>query len=107
MGGGWLGSLPPALGHRLVTAAPSSVSPGKLVCKFNFLVGAEKGTGGKLDLKLDPSEHQNYVWAAEEEVKARKVLGDVELKFTTKEQEAVVLEAFRARREDMNADGRG
>jgi 8-oxo-dGTP pyrophosphatase MutT (NUDIX family) len=76
---------------------------GKLVCKFNFLVDAEKGAGGKLDVKLDPSEHQNYVWATEEEVKVRKV-GDVELKFTTREQEAVVLEAFKARGE-MNADG--
>jgi 8-oxo-dGTP pyrophosphatase MutT (NUDIX family) len=75
---------------------------GKLVCKFNFLVDAEKGAGGKLDVELDPSEHQNYAWVAEEEVKARKV-GDVELKFTTREQEAVVLEAFTARRE-MNAD---
>jgi hypothetical protein len=56
-----------------------------------------------LDVKLDPTEHQNYVWAAEEEVKARKV-GDVNLKFTTGELEAVVLEAFRARRE-MSADG--
>jgi 8-oxo-dGTP pyrophosphatase MutT (NUDIX family) len=70
---------------------------GRLVCKFSFLVDAEKGTGGKLDVKLDPSEHQNYVWATEEEVKARKV-GDVELKFTSREQEAVVLEAFRTRR---------
>jgi 8-oxo-dGTP pyrophosphatase MutT (NUDIX family) len=77
---------------------------GKLVCKFSFLVDAEKGAGGKLDVKLDPGEHQNYVWAAEEEVEARKV-GDMELKFTSREQEAVVREAFRARRE-MNADGR-
>jgi 8-oxo-dGTP pyrophosphatase MutT (NUDIX family) len=76
---------------------------GKLVRKFNFLVDAEKGAGGKLDVKLDPKEHQSYLWAAEEEVKARKV-GDVELKFTTREQEAVVLEAFKVRRE-MNADG--
>jgi 8-oxo-dGTP pyrophosphatase MutT (NUDIX family) len=74
----------------------------KLVCKFNFLVDAEKGAGGKLDVKLDSTEHQNYVWAAEEDVKARKV-GEVELKFTTSTQEAVVLDAFRARRE-MNAD---
>jgi len=74
---------------------------GKLVGKFNFLVDAEKDAGGKLDIKLDPSEHQNYVWAAEEEVKARKV-GGIELEFTTKDQEAVVLEAFRVRRE-MNA----
>jgi 8-oxo-dGTP pyrophosphatase MutT (NUDIX family) len=83
-------------GHFFVTRS------GKLVCKFNFLVDAEEGAGRKLDVKLDPSEHQNYIWAAEEEVKARKV-GDVELKFTTRDQEAVVLEAFRARRE-MNAE---
>jgi 8-oxo-dGTP pyrophosphatase MutT (NUDIX family) len=84
-------------GHFFISRA------GKMVCKFNFLVDAEKGAGGKLDVKLDPNEHQNYLWAAEEEVKARKV-GDVELKFTTTEQEAVVLEAFRVRRE-MKADG--
>ena len=76
---------------------------GKLVCKFNFLVDAEKGADGKLDVKLDPNEHQNYVWAGEEEVKTRKV-GNMNLKFTTREQEVVVLEAFRARRE-MSADG--
>jgi 8-oxo-dGTP pyrophosphatase MutT (NUDIX family) len=76
---------------------------GKLVRKFNFLVDAERGAGGGLDVKLDPNEHQNYVWAAEEEVKARRV-GDVGLKFTVTEQEAVVLEAFGARRE-MDAGG--
>jgi 8-oxo-dGTP pyrophosphatase MutT (NUDIX family) len=76
---------------------------GKLVSKFSFLVDAEKGVDGKLHVKLDPNEHQNYVWAVEDEVKARNV-GGVELKFTTKDQEAVVLEAFRARRE-MNSHG--
>lgn len=69
---------------------------GKLVGKFSFLVDAETGADGKLDVKLNPSEHQNYVWATEEEVKALRV-DDVELKFTTREQEAVVLEAFKAR----------
>ena len=76
---------------------------GKRIGKFNFLVDAEKGRGGKLDVKLDPNEHQNYVWAAEEEVKARTA-GGIELEFTTKDQEAVVLEAFKVRRE-MNANG--
>lgn len=71
---------------------------GKLVGKFSFLVDAEKGVDGKLHVNLDPNEHQNYVWATEEEVKARKV-DTTELEFTTKEQEAVVLEAFKARRE--------
>lgn len=75
---------------------------GKLVRKFNFLVDAEKDMDGKLDIKLDPKEHQRYLWATEEEVKARKV-GDIELTFTTGDQEAVVLEAFKVRRE-MNAD---
>ena len=68
------------------------------VGKYSFLVDAEKGADGKLDVKLDPGEHQNYVWAAEEEVKSRKV-GEIELKFTTREQEAFVLEAFKVRRE--------
>jgi 8-oxo-dGTP pyrophosphatase MutT (NUDIX family) len=84
-------------GHFFLTRS------GKLVCKFNFLVDVEKDVDGKWDVKLDPNEHQNYVWTTEEEVKARRT-GDVDLKFTTREQEAVVLEAFRARRE-MNADG--
>jgi 8-oxo-dGTP pyrophosphatase MutT (NUDIX family) len=84
-------------GHYFLTRS------GKLVCKFNFLVDAGKGADGKLDVKLDPNEHQNYVWAGEEEVKTRKV-GNLNLKFTTREQEAVVLEAFSARRK-MNADG--
>jgi 8-oxo-dGTP pyrophosphatase MutT (NUDIX family) len=92
-------SIGPQVGEGCIFLTRS----GNLVCKFSFLVDAEKAAGGKLDVKLDPSEHQNYVWAAEEEVKARKV-GDVELKFTTKAQEAVVLEAFRARRE-MNPSG--
>lgn len=75
---------------------------GKRVCKFSFLVDAREGEGEGagggvgLHVRLDPSEHQRYVWATEEEVKARRV-GEVELKFTTREQEAVVLEAFGAR----------
>ena len=68
---------------------------GKIVCKFHFLVEAEKGPNGRLDVKLDPNEHQNYVWATEEEVKARTVR-QLELNFTTREQEAAVLRAFNA-----------
>jgi 8-oxo-dGTP pyrophosphatase MutT (NUDIX family) len=67
---------------------------GKQVCKFNFLVEVEQITKGRLEVKLNPVEHQSFVWANEEEVKARKV-GDVELEFTTKDLEDTVLEAFR------------
>jgi 8-oxo-dGTP pyrophosphatase MutT (NUDIX family) len=74
-----------------------STRSGKVVCKFNFLVEAEKHEDGHFHLKLDSNEHQAFVWAREEEVQAHKV-GDVELKFTTSEQEHVVLEAFKEKR---------
>jgi 8-oxo-dGTP pyrophosphatase MutT (NUDIX family) len=89
----------PRVGESYVFVSRS----GKVVRKFNFVVEAERGVGERLDVKLDPEEHQSYVWAGEEEVRARRV-GDVELVFTTAEQEAVVLEAFRVRRE-MGAEG--
>lgn len=67
---------------------------GKEVCKFNFLVEVERITvQGKMDVKLDPIEHQRFVWASEEEVRARRV-GDVELVFTMRDLENTVLEAF-------------
>lgn len=66
---------------------------GKAVCKFNFQVKTKKDEEGMDKVKLEPEEHQNYVWATEEEVKAHKS-GDIELRITTKEQEAVILEAF-------------
>ena len=86
---------PPGLGHwseiRFVTRS------GKQICKFNFLVEVEKSADGRLEVKLDPSEHQRYVWASEEEVRVRKV-GDVDLEFTMSDLEATVLEAFGVRR---------
>lgn len=71
---------------------------GKQICKFSFVVDVEKGPDGKKNVKLNAREHQNYGWASEEEIKARKV-GGSELRFTRNEQEVVVLEAFKARRE--------
>lgn len=71
---------------------------GKQVCKFNFLVEAEQITEGRLEVKLNPVEHQRFVWASEGEVRAREV-GDVELEFTTRDLEDTVLEAFSFRNE--------
>lgn len=59
---------------------------------------AEQITEGRLEVKLNPVEHQRFVWASEEEVRAREV-GDVELEFTTRDLGDTVLEAFRFRRE--------
>jgi 8-oxo-dGTP pyrophosphatase MutT (NUDIX family) len=76
---------------------------GKRVCKFNFFVET-KSTVRTVDVKLNPEEHQRFVWASEEEARARKV-GDLEIEFTTTGLEATVLEAFWIRREakDMPA----
>lgn len=59
---------------------------------------AEQITEGRLEVKLDPVEHQRFIWASEEEVRTRKV-GDVELEFTSRDLEDTVLEAFRVRSE--------
>jgi hypothetical protein len=56
------------------------------VCKFNFVVDVEASEDGK----FDPREHQNYVWATEEELKPGKV-DETKLKFTSSEQERIVL----------------
>jgi 8-oxo-dGTP pyrophosphatase MutT (NUDIX family) len=70
---------------------------GKRVCKFNFLVETNSGEG-TMDVKLDPEEHQRFVWASEEEARARKV-GGLEIEFTMKDLEETVLEAFWIRKE--------
>lgn len=51
-----------------------------------------------MDVKLNPEEHQRFVWASEEEARARKV-GNLEIEFTMTDLEATVLEAFWIRRE--------
>lgn len=71
----------------------------KVVCKFSFLaeveIGGEVDEKGWLKVKLDPEEHQNYVWATREECKAEKV-GDLKIPFTHPEQKKMVLDAFGA-----------
>ena len=52
------------------------------------------------NIALDPVEHQKYLWADEEEVKADRV-GDMQLTWITPPNKMVNLEAFRKRRECM------
>ncbi|OAL38909.1 hypothetical protein AYO20_01660 [Fonsecaea nubica] len=105
-----------APGHVFVTRG------GKRVCKFEFLVdvvggrvndvedddGRRKDGDGKgsgispriPQVKLDPNEHVNYVWATEEECReGRTIVGEIELAFTTRQQKVTLLEAFKVRRE--------
>jgi 8-oxo-dGTP pyrophosphatase MutT (NUDIX family) len=70
---------------------------GLKVCKYTLEVEVESTEG----VKLDPNEHQNYIWVTEEECRGHKVEdGDsvVEIKFTTPAQDATILEGFRLRK---------
>jgi 8-oxo-dGTP pyrophosphatase MutT (NUDIX family) len=71
--------------------------------KFTFIVEVER-----MDVvRLDPNEHQNYLWATEEECR-RMGLGDLpkravkagsEGEFTFPKQKEIVLEGFKVRKE--------
>ncbi|KAK5938169.1 hypothetical protein PMZ80_009758 [Knufia obscura] len=88
-----------SVGSRIGDGYHFPVGGGNIACKYNFMVEVadQMGEDGKVKIKLDPNEHQDHVWATEEQVKAGKV-GGIELKFTSLEQEKVVLEAFESRR---------
>ncbi|KAI0402998.1 NUDIX hydrolase domain-like protein [Xylaria palmicola] len=70
-----------------------TLSDGKKVCQFNFAVHMRTDAYAALATRLDPEEHQRFVWATEDEVKARKV-NDIDLDFTREEVERTVLLAF-------------
>jgi 8-oxo-dGTP pyrophosphatase MutT (NUDIX family) len=62
--------------------------------KFIFEVEVKKAE----DVKLDPVEHQDYLWASEEEVNSDKA-GNIPLSWITAPNKNMNLEAFRLRRE--------
>ncbi|KAF2213481.1 hypothetical protein CERZMDRAFT_90461 [Cercospora zeae-maydis SCOH1-5] len=66
---------------------------GKNICKFTFIVEVELGDKGRPAVKLDPEEHQQYVWATQREVEARSC-GSMLLQFTTPDLETAVLASF-------------
>ncbi|KAE8454251.1 hypothetical protein EG329_005176 [Mollisiaceae sp. DMI_Dod_QoI] len=68
---------------------------GKKICRFTFLVEVETNSDDGFAVTLDPKEHQQFVWATEEDVKAKKS-GNIELQYTTQELENTIIEAFNA-----------
>ena len=76
----------------------SSRSKTETYCRFTFQVEVEDCDA----VKLDPNEHQDFVWASEDEVRDQKV-GERELPITTESMAAVVLEAFKLRKEKIGA----
>ena len=82
-------SIGPPVGNGYIFHTRS----GKTVRKLNFIVEVESGQDATLGVRLRPEEHQNLVWATEQDIKSRKA-NDIHFEFTTPDQEAVVLEAF-------------
>ncbi|KAF3350287.1 hypothetical protein VdG2_02102 [Verticillium dahliae VDG2] len=69
---------------------------GRTWVKHSFLVEVE-GVGAQAPplVRLDPEEHQDHVWATEEDVRTDQV-GERTLAWTSEEQKADVLRAFAA-----------
>lgn len=63
------------------------------MCQFNFAVYLRADSATSFAVKLDPEEHQRFVWATESELKAGKADG-MDLDFTREEVEQTVLLAF-------------
>ncbi|KAL1868943.1 hypothetical protein Daus18300_005779 [Diaporthe australafricana] len=77
------------------------LSGGGRVCQFHFAMQVRRtagcgGEGGPPAVRLDPVEHQRFVWATEDEARAGRAgrAGDVELDFTMREVQETVLLAF-------------
>ncbi|KAF7564049.1 hypothetical protein G7046_g87 [Stylonectria norvegica] len=81
--------------------APGTVFPNRngtrFFCKFSFVVEVDEGP-----VRLDPNEHQDWVWATEEEVTAEVQAGR-KIPLTHPQMTRLVLEAFRLRR--VKSDG--
>lgn len=67
----------------------------KLTFEFEFEVEVEVGAAAAVT--LDPEEHQDFVWASEDEVRGRRVDGRT-LVFTFPSQEAALEAAFARRK---------
>ncbi|KAI3391769.1 hypothetical protein diail_6818 [Diaporthe ilicicola] len=89
-------------GEGLAAGAVFTTTRGRFVFKLTFVAEVEDSAA----VRLDPNEHQDFVWATEEECRARRVersaegKGVTELVFTTAAQEKDILKAFDTRRKD-------
>jgi 8-oxo-dGTP pyrophosphatase MutT (NUDIX family) len=78
----------------------------KVFCRFVFEVDVEEGEKGPEEIKLNPSEHQDFVLATEEEVRELTVSSGEEkreIELTSEHLRSLILEGFRLRREDADA----
>ncbi|KAL2682733.1 hypothetical protein Neosp_007188 [[Neocosmospora] mangrovei] len=67
----------------------------RFFCKFSFIVDVEEYS----EVKLDPNEHQDFVWATEEEVQ-REAIGDRKIPLTNSLMTNLISKAFSMRKAD-------
>lgn len=88
--------------NHIVTEGPDQ-KPGQVYpnstrtktwCRFSFEVQVESCEY----VKLDPKEHQAFAWATEDEIRDQ-LIGDCQHPITNKHMQALILEAFRLRKE--------
>ncbi|KAH7244054.1 NUDIX hydrolase domain-like protein [Fusarium redolens] len=70
----------------------------RFFCKFSFEVDVEDTA----EVKLDPKEHQDYVWATEEEVKGQR-MREREIPLTNGLMVRLIEKGFAKRRDDKGA----
>lgn len=75
----------------------------KVFCRFVFEASAEEDESGGMQIRLNPAEHQDFVWATEEQVREGVVErdggGKEKIELTSGHLQSLILEAFRLRRE--------
>ena len=67
----------------------------RIYCRFAFEAEVPEGDHDKV--RLDPDEHQAYVWVTEEEAKAERT-GELDIPFTQSAARSLILSAFQVRR---------
>lgn len=71
----------------------------RLFARLAFEVRVGGTGGGEPEVRTDPEEHQDHVWASEEEVRAQLV-GEKKIPITNGQMARLILEGFRRRREE-------
>ncbi|KAL1862687.1 hypothetical protein VTK73DRAFT_6690 [Phialemonium thermophilum] len=84
------GASSSAVGHLFTNRDGS-----RTYCRFSFWVEVESCA----EVRLDPNEHQAYVWASEEEIRTQRI-GEREMPITTPVVRETILRAFRIRAQD-------
>lgn len=99
------GLVPHTIGPLVGQGYVFELGKNRFTRKLNFIVEIDAPSvgsdGDEVDVKLDPDEHEAFIWASEKEVREGKV-GDLNLIFTSQPQRDVLLEAFDIRKRDKD-----